>query len=103
MPTPFPGMDPYLARHRPRADVYLFGVRDSIPDIPIPLRPDEDEPVLALNRIVHDLYDRARLRPRRRLPPVARSPAHNRGCGVGGARAAWLYESKSRCVAYRRG
>jgi hypothetical protein len=47
------------AWHRPRADVYLFGVRDPIPDIPIPLRPDEDEPVLALNRIVHDLYDRA--------------------------------------------
>lgn len=45
--------------HRPRADVYPFGVRDRIPDIPIPLRVDEEEPVLALNQIVHDLYDRA--------------------------------------------
>lgn len=104
MPTPFPGMAPYLERrglweevhtgliaeidllrasdalpmrvagsgnpgdyrivvsrswHRPRADVYPFGGRDRIPDVPIPLRRDENEPVLALHQIVHDLYDRA--------------------------------------------
>jgi hypothetical protein len=45
------------SQHRPRADVYLFGVRDPIPDVPLPLRPGEDEPVLALNRILHALYD----------------------------------------------
>ena len=45
--------------HRPQADAYLFGVRDLIPDASVPLRPDETEPVLALNQIVHDLYDQA--------------------------------------------
>lgn len=47
------------SQHRPQADVYLFSVRDAIPAIPMPLRPGEAEPVLALNQIVHDLYDRA--------------------------------------------
>jgi hypothetical protein len=46
------------SRRRPQADVYLFGVRHAIPDVPIPLRPGEDEPVLTLNQILHDLYDR---------------------------------------------
>lgn len=45
------------AKNRPRADVYLFGVRDPIPDIPIPLRPGENEPVLPLNQLLHNLYD----------------------------------------------
>jgi hypothetical protein len=47
------------AQQRPRADVYLFGLRDPIPDIPIPLRAGEAEPVLPLNRMLHDLYERA--------------------------------------------
>jgi hypothetical protein len=47
------------SQHRPRADVYLFGVRQPIPDVPIPLRPGEEEPVLMLNQILHTLYDRA--------------------------------------------
>jgi hypothetical protein len=47
------------AQQRPLADVYLFGLRDAIPDIPVPLRPGEAEPILRLNRILHDLYDRA--------------------------------------------
>src|SRR5262245_43664051 len=29
------------SQERPRADVYLFGLREPIPDIPVPLRPDE--------------------------------------------------------------
>ena len=44
---------------RPRADVYLFGVREPIPNFPIPLRPGENEPVLPLNQILHALYNRA--------------------------------------------
>lgn len=47
------------AKARPRADVYLFSVRDPIPDIPIPLRPGDVEPILPLNRVLHELYDRA--------------------------------------------
>lgn len=42
---------------RPAADVYLFGVRQPIPSFYIPLRPGEDEPVLPLNQILHELYD----------------------------------------------
>ena len=47
------------AHQRPRADVYLFGVRDTIPEFPIPLRHGEAEPTLPLNQVLHDLYDRA--------------------------------------------
>ncbi len=47
------------ARSRPQADVYIFGVRDPLPHIPIPLHSGEDEPVLSLHQIVHDRYDRA--------------------------------------------
>lgn len=45
---------------RPNAVVYLFTIRDIIPDIPIPLRPNETEPILPLNKLLHDLYERAR-------------------------------------------
>lgn len=47
------------ASRRPHADAYLFNVRDPIPDIPIPLRPGETEPLILLNPLLHDLYDRA--------------------------------------------
>lgn len=42
---------------RPHADLYLFSVRQPIPSFLIPLRPGEQEPVLPLNKILHDLYD----------------------------------------------
>ena len=44
---------------RPHADVYLFGVRDAIPDIPVPVQRGKTEPILPLNELLHDLYDRA--------------------------------------------
>lgn len=44
---------------RPQADGYLFSVRDPLPDLPIPLRPGEAEPILSLHDTLHDLYDRA--------------------------------------------
>lgn len=47
------------APQRPSADIYVFTVRDPIPDIPIPLRAGEGEPLLPLNQVLHDLYDRA--------------------------------------------
>jgi hypothetical protein len=47
------------APDRPQAAVYLFTIRDPIPDIPIPLQPGDAEPSVALNRLVHDVYDRA--------------------------------------------
>lgn len=45
------------SQHRPQADIYLFSVREPIPDFPIPLRDGETEPVLLLNNILHELYD----------------------------------------------
>jgi hypothetical protein len=48
------------ARERPRAFLYQFGLRDPIPTIPIPLRADDAEPALALNRLLHEIYARAR-------------------------------------------
>lgn len=47
------------AWQRPRAEAYVFSVRDPIPDIPIPLRQGEGEPILPLNQLLHELYDRA--------------------------------------------
>jgi hypothetical protein len=44
-------------KNRPVADAYLFSVRDQIPDIPIPLRQGEDEPILKLNDILHQAYE----------------------------------------------
>jgi Protein of unknown function (DUF4058) len=61
-PMKAPGSNDYRiiirrSQHRPRADIYLFGVRDLIPAFPIPLRPDETAPTLPLNHILHELYD----------------------------------------------
>lgn len=47
------------ARQRPSADLYAFSVRQPIPDFPLPLHPDDPEPPVALNRILHELYERA--------------------------------------------
>ncbi len=47
-------------KSRPRARLYVFGLRQPIPDIPIPLLPRDAEPTLDLNSVLHDLYDRAR-------------------------------------------
>jgi hypothetical protein len=47
-------------RTRPRALPLTFGVRAAVPTIPIPLLPEDEEPRLDLNRVLHDLIDRAR-------------------------------------------
>ncbi len=48
------------SHERPSADLYNFSVRDRIPDIPIPLRPNEVEPILDLQTILHQIYQRGR-------------------------------------------
>ncbi len=45
---------------RPDADLYTFDLRTSIPAIPIPLRAREPEPVIDLQKLVNEIYDRAR-------------------------------------------
>lgn len=45
------------AHERPRAHLYAFGIREPIPVFPVPLRPEETEPVIDLNQVLHTLYD----------------------------------------------
>jgi hypothetical protein len=47
------------APKRPRADLYPFNVQQPIPDFDLPLQRDDAEPRVELNRILHELYDRA--------------------------------------------
>ena len=47
------------SQRRPDADLYIFDVSDPIPAIPLPLLPEDNEPSLNLNQLLHDLYDRA--------------------------------------------
>ncbi|MBI4531239.1 MAG: DUF4058 family protein [Candidatus Latescibacteria bacterium] len=44
---------------RPRAEVYAFGVQESIPSFPLPLRVGEVEPVVDVQTLLQGLYDRA--------------------------------------------
>jgi len=46
--------------HRPAADLYAFGLRDPIPPIPIPLRSNDPEPTVDLQRLLNEIYHRAR-------------------------------------------
>ena len=45
---------------RPRAALVAFTLRQPIPSFLLPLLPDDAEPEVALNRVLHDLYRRAR-------------------------------------------
>ena len=47
------------AADRPRAFFWPFTIRDAIPAFTLPLQPDDDEPEVDLNTILHELYDRA--------------------------------------------
>ncbi len=44
---------------RPQADLLPFGVRQPIPDFLLPLQPGDEELVVPLNALLHELYDRA--------------------------------------------
>ena len=46
--------------HRPRAVLVAFTLRQPIPAFTLPLLPDDAEPEVTLNDILHDLYRRAR-------------------------------------------
>lgn len=45
--------------HRPRADLYAFNLRQPIPSFPLPLRPEDVEPVVDLQELLNEVYDRA--------------------------------------------
>jgi hypothetical protein len=46
-------------RRRPLADIYAFGLRDPLPEFPVPLLREDEEPLVDLQELVHRLYDRA--------------------------------------------
>lgn len=56
---------------RPRARLYAFSVREAIPEVPAPLRRGEKEAVLAVGKLLSEIYDRARydIRLNYRQPP----------------------------------
>ena len=58
---PVPESDYRILVHRGwerrSGQLYPFDLYDSIPVIPLPLRRDEEEPLLDLNTLLHILYD----------------------------------------------
>ncbi|MBW4440958.1 MAG: DUF4058 family protein [Plectolyngbya sp. WJT66-NPBG17] len=48
--------------HRPTGDLFAFDLRQPIPVIPVPLMPSEAEPLLDLQKLLHQIYDRGRYR-----------------------------------------
>jgi Protein of unknown function (DUF4058) len=44
---------------RPKGDLYAFNLKNSIPPFPLPLRNENLEPLLDLQTLLNDLYDRA--------------------------------------------
>ncbi len=48
------------SHERPTADLYAFSIRDRIPNFPIPLRLGESEPILDLQVLVEQVYQRGR-------------------------------------------
>lgn len=60
------------SHQRPQADLYGFGLRQPLPEIAIPLKPDDGAIALSLQPIFDGVYDRSRYRNRidySRLPP----------------------------------
>ncbi len=45
--------------HRPKADLYAFSLQNVIPSFPLPLRLSDNEPLLDLQTLLSELYDRA--------------------------------------------
>lgn len=42
---------------RPQADLYAFNLQQAIPAVPLPLQPQDTEPVINLQDLLHRLYD----------------------------------------------
>jgi hypothetical protein len=45
------------AHTRPVADLYTFNLSDRIPTFPLPLQPNETEPIIDLQSLLNDLYE----------------------------------------------
>ncbi|MDB9525109.1 DUF4058 family protein [Oscillatoria sp. CS-180] len=44
---------------RPQADLYTFNLSDEIPVFPLPLRPQDEEPLVFLQSLLNEIYDRS--------------------------------------------
>lgn len=42
---------------RPKADLYAFNIQNKIPDFPLPLRPEDTEPIIDLQSLLTTIYD----------------------------------------------
>ena len=42
---------------RPRADLYAFNIQNKIPEFPLPLRPEDTEPIIDLQALLTNIYD----------------------------------------------
>jgi hypothetical protein len=47
------------SEYRPKADLYAFNLQNSIPPFSLPLREDDSEPIIDLQTLINELYDRA--------------------------------------------
>jgi Protein of unknown function (DUF4058) len=47
------------SEHRPKADLYAFNLQNKIPSFSLPLRNKDVEPLLDLQTLINELYDRA--------------------------------------------
>ncbi|NEQ37656.1 MAG: DUF4058 family protein [Okeania sp. SIO3I5] len=44
-------------KQRPRADLYAFNLQNQIPEFPLPLRPEDTEPIIDLQGLLTTIYD----------------------------------------------
>jgi len=49
------------ANLRPDAELYPFNLRDPIPQFPLPLHPEDPEPIVNLRQVLQQVYDQAAL------------------------------------------
>ncbi|NES83466.1 MAG: DUF4058 family protein [Moorea sp. SIO2B7] len=45
------------SQERPQADLYAFNLPQAIPSFPLPLQPEDTEPTVNLQQLLHQLYD----------------------------------------------
>jgi len=60
---------------RPRADLYGFGLQQTLPEIMIPLKPEDESIAIALQPVFDGVYDRDRYQARIDYPQSPPAPA----------------------------
>jgi len=68
---------------RPNAMVYAFTLREAIPVFPLPLRPQDPEPLVDLQTLLNNLYDLAGYDSSDRLSLIAGSLTFRSRCSMG--------------------